>query len=129
PANRAAGAALAPEASTEERKGSAAGKGRGAAASAPPAAPARSAQAPPEEPDTRPVVSPNQKVVDINRGARQPPEAAEPDFPVAPASPSVRRMARELGVDIGQVAGSGPGGRISIDDVKAHTKRLVTSGG
>jgi pyruvate dehydrogenase E2 component (dihydrolipoyllysine-residue acetyltransferase) len=39
----------------------------------------------------------------------------------------VRRMARELGVDIGQVAGSGPGGRISIDDVKAHTKKLVTT--
>jgi pyruvate dehydrogenase E2 component (dihydrolipoamide acetyltransferase) len=36
-------------------------------------------------------------------------------------------MARELGVDIGQVAGSGPGGRISIDDVKAHTKKLVTT--
>src|SRR5262249_10821184 len=51
----------------------------------------------------------------------------EPDFPVAPAAPSVRRMARELGVEISQVAGSGPGGRISIDDVKAHTKKLVTT--
>jgi pyruvate dehydrogenase E2 component (dihydrolipoamide acetyltransferase) len=36
-------------------------------------------------------------------------------------------MARELGVDIGQVAGSGPNGRISIEDVKAHTKKLVTT--
>jgi pyruvate dehydrogenase E2 component (dihydrolipoamide acetyltransferase) len=36
-------------------------------------------------------------------------------------------MARELGVDIAQVAGSGPNGRISIDDVKAHTKKLVTA--
>jgi pyruvate dehydrogenase E2 component (dihydrolipoamide acetyltransferase) len=35
-------------------------------------------------------------------------------------------MARELGVDINQVAGSGPNGRISIDDVKAHAKRIVT---
>ena len=34
-------------------------------------------------------------------------------------------MARELGVDINQVAGSGPDGRISIDDVKEHAKRLV----
>src|SRR6185503_20377119 len=73
------------------------------------------------------VVQPTRKVVDINRGARQATEAPEPDFPVAPASPSVRRMARELGIDIGQVAGSGPGGRISIDDVKAHTKKLVTT--
>src|SRR6478735_7733473 len=96
-----------------------------------PAAPASAVAAakptPPEEEDTRPVVQPSQKVVDINRGARQTAEASEPDFPVAPASPSVRRMARELGVDIGQVAGSGPGGRISIDDVKALTKKLVTT--
>jgi pyruvate dehydrogenase E2 component (dihydrolipoamide acetyltransferase) len=35
-------------------------------------------------------------------------------------------MARELGVDIDQVAGSGSGGRISIDDVKAHAKRIIT---
>jgi pyruvate dehydrogenase E2 component (dihydrolipoamide acetyltransferase) len=47
----------------------------------------------------------------------------------APAAPSVRRLARELGVDITQVRGSLPGGRISHDDVKAHTKEQVTSGG
>jgi pyruvate dehydrogenase E2 component (dihydrolipoamide acetyltransferase) len=35
-------------------------------------------------------------------------------------------MARELGVDIDQVAGSGSGGRISVDDVKAHAKRIIT---
>jgi pyruvate dehydrogenase E2 component (dihydrolipoamide acetyltransferase) len=35
-------------------------------------------------------------------------------------------MARELGVDINQVPGSGPNGRISIDDIKAFTKRVVT---
>src|SRR5256885_2686702 len=46
----------------------------------------------------------------------------------APAAPSVRRTARELGVDIGEVQGTGPNGRISVDDVKAHVKRLVTSG-
>ncbi|MDR1989299.1 MAG: 2-oxo acid dehydrogenase subunit E2 [Acidobacteriaceae bacterium] len=56
-------------------------------------------------------------------------EASQPDGPMAPASPSVRRLARELGIDIAQVAGSGEDGRISIDDVKAHTKRIVTSGG
>jgi pyruvate dehydrogenase E2 component (dihydrolipoamide acetyltransferase) len=42
----------------------------------------------------------------------------------APAAPSVRRIARELGVDIRKVAGSGPGGRISMDDVKAYVKKL-----
>ena len=97
-----------------------------APASAPP--PAAPAKATSTEEDTRPVVpAPSQKVVDINRGARQAAEATERDFPVAPASPSVRRMARELGVDIAQVAGSGPNGRISIEDVKAHTKKLVTA--
>ncbi len=66
-----------------------------------------------------------QNVVDINRGSRAPTEPAAPETPPAPAAPSVRRMARELGVDINAVPGSGPGGRISVDDVKAHAKRIV----
>jgi pyruvate dehydrogenase E2 component (dihydrolipoamide acetyltransferase) len=75
-----------------------------------------------------------QKVVDISRGARVAaaaavPEPAARETPVAPAAPSVRRMARELGVDIDRVPGSGPNGRISIDDVKAFAKRLITDGG
>lgn len=42
----------------------------------------------------------------------------------APAAPSVRRIARELGVDIRKVTGSGPAGRISMDDVKAYVKKI-----
>ena len=49
-------------------------------------------------------------------------EPAAPEAPPAPAAPSVRRMARELGVDINEVPGTGPDGRISIDDVKAHAQ-------
>jgi pyruvate dehydrogenase E2 component (dihydrolipoamide acetyltransferase) len=45
--------------------------------------------------------------------------------PSAPAAPSVRRMARELGVDIDKVVGSGPGGHISIDDVKGYANQLI----
>ncbi len=45
-----------------------------------------------------------------------------------PAAPHVRRLARELGADIHNVPGSGPGGRISEDDVKAFTKALLSSG-
>jgi pyruvate dehydrogenase E2 component (dihydrolipoamide acetyltransferase) len=71
------------------------------------------------------------KVVDINRGGRapaaEPAPAAAPEMPPAPAAPSVRRIARELGVDINQVTGTGDAGRISVEDVKAHAKRLVTS--
>ena len=43
-----------------------------------------------------------------------------------PAAPHVRRLARELGVDIYEVKGSGPGGRISEDDVKAYAKTLLS---
>src|SRR5580765_1489624 len=67
-------------------------------------------------------------VVDISRGARPSSEQAAPEAPPAPAAPSVRRTARELGVDISEVQGTGPNGRISVEDVKAHVKRLVTSG-
>ena len=42
----------------------------------------------------------------------------------APAAPSVRRIARELGVDIKKVPGSGPFGRISMDDVKLYVKKM-----
>ena len=45
----------------------------------------------------------------------------------APAAPHVRRLAREIGVDIYEVKGSGPGGRINEDDVKAHAKSLLAS--
>ena len=46
-----------------------------------------------------------------------------------PAAPSTRMLARELGVDIYTVEGSGPGGRISQDDVKAAAKRAIQQGG
>ena len=44
-----------------------------------------------------------------------------------PAAPHTRRLARELGVDIHGVPGSGPGGRISEDDVKAYAKSLIAT--
>ena len=44
-----------------------------------------------------------------------------------PAAPHTRRLARELGVDIHDVKGSGPGGRISEEDVKAHAKGVITA--
>jgi len=43
---------------------------------------------------------------------------------VVPAAPSVRRFAREIGVDISLVRGSGTNGRISIEDVKTYAKNL-----
>jgi pyruvate dehydrogenase E2 component (dihydrolipoamide acetyltransferase) len=55
-----------------------------------------------------------------------PPVAPRRGLQTIPASPTVRRFAREVGVDLTQVSGSGPGGRISIDDVKAFAKSLLS---
>ncbi len=44
-----------------------------------------------------------------------------------PAAPHVRRFAREIGVDIYEVKGSGPGGRISEDDIKSHAKARLSA--
>ncbi len=44
-----------------------------------------------------------------------------------PASPSVRRLAREIGVDIYEVKGTGPNGRISEADVKNHAKTVIAA--
>jgi pyruvate dehydrogenase E2 component (dihydrolipoamide acetyltransferase) len=81
------------------------------------------------------------EVVDIREGARTAAPAqplrdakdkkdveAEPQGPAAPAAPSVRRLARELGVDIRRVPGSGPAGRISIDDVQAFVREAMAGG-
>jgi pyruvate dehydrogenase E2 component (dihydrolipoamide acetyltransferase) len=60
---------------------------------------------------------------------RTPPVPADPDdgaHIVKPhASPSVRRFARELGVDLSQVRGTGPKQRILQSDVQAYVKALV----
>ena len=74
------------------------------------------------------------EVVDIRGAARsipapQPQVEAESPGPAAPAAPSVRRLARELGVDIRGVAGSGPAGRISVDDVQAFVRSALAGGG
>jgi pyruvate dehydrogenase E2 component (dihydrolipoamide acetyltransferase) len=42
--------------------------------------------------------------------------------PAPPAAPSVRRLARELGVDLHRVAASGPGGHLTAADVRAFAK-------
>jgi len=49
--------------------------------------------------------------------------------PSVPAAPSVRRFARELGIDIAKVKGTGPAGRIGQEDVKAYVKTQMVSGG
>ena len=55
------------------------------------------------------------------------PAINESTFAKAHASPSVRRFARELGVDLGQVRGSGQKGRVSHDDVKGWVKQTLAA--
>jgi len=45
---------------------------------------------------------------------------------LAPASPSIRRLARELGVDINKVSGTGPEGRIDDEDVKNYAREIIS---
>ncbi|MFO7903334.1 MAG: dihydrolipoamide acetyltransferase family protein [Planctomycetota bacterium] len=84
-------------------------------------------------PESRPSPPPAQEEPSLEPGEAAPPktEAAPPPPPPSrtsatpvPAAPSVRRFAREIGVEIGDVPGSGPEGRVSIEDVKAHAKRM-----
>jgi pyruvate dehydrogenase E2 component (dihydrolipoamide acetyltransferase) len=64
----------------------------------------------------------------VQTQARQPaslPSINEAGFTAAHAGPSVRKLARELGVDLGRVKGSGPRGRITHEDVKAWVKAML----
>lgn len=56
------------------------------------------------------------------------PAIDEAGFSRAHAGPSVRKLARELGVDLAQVKGSGPKNRVLHDDVKAFVKAILTGG-
>ena len=87
------------------------------AAAPAPAAPVRAAAPPPAPVATASAATPP-----------APGGPAEPGFSRSHASPSIRRFARELGVDLAQVVGTGTKGRVTEQDVKAHVKRLLTSG-
>ena len=90
-------------------------------------------QADPEPEAEAPVPAPEEKPEPTARAPEPTPSAPRPPAPTSngdpiPAAPSTRRLARELGVDLTQVAGSGPGGRISQDDVKAAVRDRQTGG-
>ncbi len=57
------------------------------------------------------------------------PPIDEAGFSKAYASPSVRKFARELGVDLGRVSGTGPRGRIQREDVADFVKQVMQTGG
>ena len=88
----------------------------GGGASAPAAAPKSAAKPAAKRPEPEPEVEETDEV----------PAEEAPDSAVAApvASPSLRRMARELGIDLRKVRGSGPGGRIERNDLRAYIQRL-----
>nr|WP_242513203.1 dihydrolipoyllysine-residue acetyltransferase [Halochromatium salexigens] len=118
------------------------------ASGAPSAEEAETAQAPaatakPE--DTRaPAATVQQEDTQVSPASRAPGEAERRKAPVLPrpadmqaiasgrtphASPAVRRFARELGVDLAHVKGSGRKGRILKDDVQGYVKKTLSAGG
>ena len=98
-----------------------------------------------EEPETRAAVDETEEKTpaEAEKPAQEtkPAQEKKPSLPRTPraddaapsgplkvaAAPSVRRLARELGVSLGSVSGSGPRGRILERDVKAHAKAIITS--
>ena len=91
----------------------------------------QSAPSPPEPEAKAPTPAPKEEPEPTARAPEPTPPAPTPPTPASngdpiPAAPSTRRLARELGVDLTQVAGSGPGGRISQDDVKAAVRDRQT---
>ena len=70
-------------------------------------------------------LAPEPKTVVTDTGAARqttPPSAAPRSEGPVPATPATRRLARELGVDLRAVNGTGPGGRVTDDDVRASAK-------
>lgn len=85
-------------------------------AAAPPAAPAAKAPPKPATPAPAPAPTPEPATVAVEAPAPPLPEPTTDSAEIA-AGPAVRRFAREVGVDLKRVTGSGPGGRITREDV------------
>lgn len=95
----------------------------GSEAAAPAAAaakPAAKAAAP-----KRPAAEPEPEAEEVTEVAEE--ESADTTIIAPIASPSLRRWTRELGINLGKIRGSGPGGRIETSDVKNYIQRLVAS--
>jgi pyruvate dehydrogenase E2 component (dihydrolipoamide acetyltransferase) len=93
-------------------------------ATAAPTAPAASASKPAPAAAAAPVAA----AAPAAAAAPVAPAISEASFARAHAGPSVRRFARELGVDLGRVKGTGQKGRITDADVKAFVKSLMVPG-
>ncbi|HWK62622.1 MAG TPA: dihydrolipoyllysine-residue acetyltransferase [Eoetvoesiella sp.] len=108
------------------------GAAQAAPASAPASAPAPAQSAPAQAAAQAAPAAPASTSALASEPVSHPSPTAEiaeaPKRNLAHASPSVRKFARELGVDLARVTGSGKNGRISADDVRGFVKQVVAGG-
>jgi pyruvate dehydrogenase E2 component (dihydrolipoamide acetyltransferase) len=92
----------------------------GAAPAAKPAAeaPKPKAKAPAPEPKAEPEPEPDEEA------SAESSEAVEKSNAEVAASPSIRKLARDLGLDLVRVRGTARGGRVTIEDVRAYIQRI-----
>ena len=100
-----------------------AGAGAAASPATPPTAPQNSAK-----PAPAPAPAAAVPVVATAAAKAAPVVLAHDDNKVIPAGPSTRRIARELGVDLGHVPGTGRHGRVSEDDVRSYVRVSGSNG-
>ena len=93
------------------------GDGAAPAAAKPAEAPKAKAKAPAPEPEAEP---------EQEEGApsAEDSESIEKSNAEAAASPSIRRLAKDLGIDLARVRGSARGGRVTMEDLRAYIQRL-----
>jgi len=99
-----------------ETKAPAPSEAESEAAAPEPDAPAAPSEAPPAPGQPR-------------RTTLSPETSPDPQRSQVPAAPNLRRLAREIGVDITQVEGTGPQGRLTMADVKRQARHRVQQGG
>jgi pyruvate dehydrogenase E2 component (dihydrolipoamide acetyltransferase) len=92
------------------------------------AAPAKVAA--PKAAVNRPVRAAAPPPVEAEEAEEAPPEEeVDPNVPAPAASPSIRRIARELGIDLRRIHGSESGGRIVMEDLRGYIRRLQYQAG
>jgi pyruvate dehydrogenase E2 component (dihydrolipoamide acetyltransferase) len=93
----------------------------GAPAAAPAPTPARA----PAKSRDRVIQTPSPEQLPVPPDAEAPEPTSEPETGAAPAAaPSIRKLARDLGIDLARVRGSARGGRIVMEDVRAYIQKL-----
>ncbi|MBI3862980.1 MAG: 2-oxo acid dehydrogenase subunit E2 [Planctomycetia bacterium] len=119
--------------SAKPARAAAAPAAKAEAAPAPAKAPAKTAKTPAPAPAAPPVAAPTPRAAPkpatpaapAAESTGAPPEDGE--GAPAPAGPATRRLARELGVDLHRVTGTGPGGRITSEDVQAFVREKLAA--